>query len=49
MWSRPETWSMGNFTIEAGGSRNNSRDRLHFDGEIVPNLGADVEDSSHDE
>ncbi len=31
------------FVIEAGASRNNCENRLHFDGEPVPSLGAEVE------
>ncbi len=43
MWSGAQKWSMENFAIEAGASRNNSRDRSHFDGEPVPSLGAVVQ------
>ncbi len=43
MWSGPQKWSTEIFVIEAGASRNNSRDRSHFDGEPVPSLGGDVE------
>ncbi len=43
MWSGPQKWSMKNFAIDAGASRNICENRSYFDGEPVPSLGAYVE------